>query len=193
MEEKIEKEEALKTDETPSEETTEKEEKSDKKNSKVKNKEVKELTDKVKELEAKLEEYDDRYKRMAAEYDNFRKRTAKEREGAYNEAFCDAIKEILPVIDNLERALSFADAQSTADDKLAEGVVMTMKQLADTFTKLGIETIGEKGEKFDPELHNAVMHGEDETMGENEISDVFQRGYRKGDRIIRHAMVKQVN
>jgi len=193
MEEKIEKEEALKTDETPSEETTEKEEKSDKKNSKVKNKEVKELTDKVKELEAKLEEYDDRYKRMAAEYDNYRKRTAKEREGAYNEAFCDAIKEILPVIDNLERALSFADAQSTADDKLAEGVVMTMKQLADTFTKLGIETIGEKGEKFDPELHNAVMHGEDETMGENEISDVFQRGYRKGDRIIRHAMVKQVN
>ena len=193
MEEKIEREEALKTDETPSEETTEKEEKSDKKNSKVKSKEVKELTDKVKELEAKLEEYDDRYKRMAAEYDNYRKRTAKEREGAYNEAFCDAIKEILPVIDNLERALSFADAQSTADDKLAEGVVMTMKQLADTFTKLGIETIGEKGEKFDPELHNAVMHGEDETMGENEISDVFQRGYRKGDRIIRHAMVKQVN
>ena len=193
MEEKIEKEEALKMDETPSEETTEKEEKSDKKNSKGKNKEVKELTDKVKELEAKLEEYDDRYKRMAAEYDNYRKRTAKEREGAYNEAFCDAIKEILPVIDNLERALSFADAQSTADDKLAEGVVMTMKQLADTFTKLGIVTIGEKGEKFDPELHNAVMHGEDETMGENEISDVFQRGYRKGDRIIRHAMVKQVN
>lgn len=193
MEEKIEKEEALKMDETPSEETTEKEEKSDKKNSKVKSKEVKELTDKVKELEAKLEEYDDRYKRMAAEYDNYRKRTAKEREGAYNEAFCDAIKEILPVIDNLERALGFADAQSTADDKLAEGVVMTMKQLADTFTKLGIETIGEKGEKFDPELHNAVMHGEDETMGENEISDVFQRGYRKGDRIIRHAMVKQVN
>lgn len=193
MEEKIEKEEALKTDDVPSEETTEKEEKSDKKSSKGKNKEVKELTDKVKELEAKLEEYDDRYKRMAAEYDNYRKRTAKEREGAYNEAFCDAIKEILPVIDNLERALSFADAQSTADDKLAEGVVMTMKQLADTFTKLGIETIGEKGEKFDPELHNAVMHGEDETMGENEISDVFQRGYRKGDRIIRHAMVKQVN
>ena len=193
MEEKIEKEETLKTDDVPSEETTEKEDKSDKKSSKGKNKEVKELTDKVKELEAKLEEYDDRYKRMAAEYDNYRKRTAKEREGAYNEAFCDAIKEILPVIDNLERALSFADAQSTADDKLAEGVVMTMKQLADTFTKLGIETIGEKGEKFDPELHNAVMHGEDETMGENEISDVFQRGYRKGDRIIRHAMVKQVN
>ncbi|MBR4293348.1 MAG: nucleotide exchange factor GrpE [Clostridia bacterium] len=193
MEEKIEKEETLKTDDVPSAETTEKEDKSDKKSSKGKNKEVKELTDKVKELEAKLEEYDDRYKRMAAEYDNYRKRTAKEREGAYNEAFCDAIKEILPVIDNLERALSFADAQSTADDKLAEGVVMTMKQLADTFTKLGIETIGEKGEKFDPELHNAVMHGEDETMGENEISDVFQRGYRKGDRIIRHAMVKQVN
>ena len=193
MEEKIEKEETLKTDDVPSAETTEKEDKSDKKSSKVKNKEVKELTDKVNELEAKLEEYDDRYKRMAAEYDNYRKRTAKEREGAYNEAFCDAIKEILPVIDNLERALSFADAQSTADDKLAEGVVMTMKQLADTFTKLGIETIGEKGEKFDPELHNAVMHGEDETMGENEISDVFQRGYRKGDRIIRHAMVKQVN
>lgn len=193
MEEKIEKEETLKTDDVPSEETAEKEDKSDKKSSKGKSKEVKELTDKVKELEAKLEEYDDRYKRMAAEYDNYRKRTAKEREGAYNEAFCDAIKEILPVIDNLERALSFADAQSTADDKLAEGVVMTMKQLADTFTKLGIETIGEKGEKFDPELHNAVMHGEDETMGENEISDVFQRGYRKGDRIIRHAMVKQVN
>ncbi len=193
MEEKIEKEETLKTDDEPSEETTEKEDKSDKKSSKGKNKEVKELTDKVKELEAKLEEYDDRYKRMAAEYDNYRKRTAKEREGAYNEAFCDAIKEILPVIDNLERALTFADAQSTADDKLAEGVVMTMKQLADTFAKLGIETIGEKGEKFDPELHNAVMHGEDETMGENEISDVFQRGYRKGDRIIRHAMVKQVN
>lgn len=153
-------------------------------------KEVKALVERNRDLEDKVAEYDDKYKRMAAEYDNFRKRSAKEREAAYTDAYADALKEILPVIDNLERALGYAE---NADDKLAEGVKMTLKQFADTLVKMGVESYGEPGDKFDPEIHNAVMHAEDETKGENEITDVFQKGYRRGDKIIRYAMVKAVN
>ena len=125
---------------------------------------------------------------MAAEYDNYRKRTQKEREAAYTDAAADVIKEILPVIDTLERAAQFGDG-----DKLSEGVNMTLKMFEEVLAKLGVEEIKAKGEQFDPELHNAVMHGEDENFGENTVAEVFQKGYKKGDKVIRYAMVKVVN
>ena len=135
-----------------------------------------------------LDELNDRFLRMAAEYDNYRKRTQKEREAAYTDAAADVIKEILPVIDTLERAAQFGDG-----DKLSEGVNMTLKMFEEVLAKLGVEEIKAKGEQFDPELHNAVMHGEDENFGENTVAEVFQKGYKKGDRVIRYAMVKVVN
>ena len=135
-----------------------------------------------------LDELNDRFLRMAAEYDNYRKRTQKEREAAYTDAAADVIKEILPVIDTLERAAQFGDG-----DKLSEGVNMTLKMFEEVLAKLGVEEIKAKGEQFDPELHNAVMHGEDEKFGENTVAEVFQKGYKKGDRVIRYAMVKVVN
>jgi len=135
-----------------------------------------------------LDELNDRFLRMAAEYDNYRKRTQKEREAAYTDAAADVIKEILPVIDTLERAAQFGDG-----DKLSEGVNMTLKMFEEVLAKLGVEEIKAKGEQFDPELHNAVMHGEDENFGENTVAEVFQKGYKKGDKVIRYAMVKVVN
>jgi len=135
-----------------------------------------------------LDELNDRFLRMAAEYDNYRKRTQKEREAAYTDAAADVIKEILPVIDTLERAAQFGDG-----DKLSEGVNMTLKMFEEVLAKLGVEEIKAKGEQFDPELHNAVMHGEDSELGENIVAEVFQKGYKKGDKVIRYAMVKVVN
>ena len=135
-----------------------------------------------------LDELNDRFLRMAAEYDNYRKRAQKEREAAYTDAAADVLTEILPVIDTLERAAQFGDG-----DKLSEGVNMTLKMFSEVLTKLGVEEIKALGEQFDPELHNAVMHGEDENYGENVITDVFQKGYKKGDKVIRYAMVKVVN
>ena len=155
------------------------------KESKLK-KENRELTEKVAALEAALGERDDKYIRLAAEYDNFRKRTAKEKEGIYSDAYGEAIAAILPVIDNLERALQFSEG-----DKVVEGVRMTMNQFADILKKLGIEVI--ETEVFDPTYHNAVMHEENDELGEGVITDVFQKGYKKGDRVIRYAMVKVAN
>ena len=126
--------------------------------------------------------------RMMAEYDNFRKRSAKERDGIYGDAICDAIGEILPVVDNLERAAIYSDAE-----KVAEGLALTAKSVHALFEKLGIEETAKAGDTFDPNLHNAVMHVEDEEHAEGEILDVFQKGYRKGDKIIRYAMVKVAN
>ncbi len=134
------------------------------------------------------DELNDRFLRMAAEYDNYRKRAQKEREAAYTDATADVLTDILPVIDTLERAAQFGDG-----DKLSEGVNMTLKMFEDVLKKLGVEEIKALGEKFDPELHNAVMHGEDEEQGESIVTDVFQKGYKKGDKVIRYAMVKVVN
>ena len=142
-------------------------------------------------LQKSYDECNDRYLRMMAEYDNFRRRAQKEREGAYGDAYADALKTILPVFDNLERALQFVDG--TADDKLASGVSMTINQFSEALTKMGVEVFGEAGETFDPQIHNAVMHVEDESQGEGIITEVFQKGYRKGDKIIRFAMVKVAN
>lgn len=129
------------------------------------------------------------YLRLAAEYDNFRRRTTKEKSEAYANAKADAALKFLPVYDNLERALK----QETADEAYKKGVEMTMTQLKEVLTKLGIEEIPALGEPFDPNLHNAVMHVEDEGAGENTIVDVFQTGFKSGDKVVRFAMVKVAN
>ena len=147
-----------------------------------------EIRGKLDKAEKDLNETTDKYMRVCAEYDNFRKRSQKEREGIYADAYSDALKEVLPVIDNLERAAQYNEAE-----KLAEGLGLIFKSTKDMLSKLGVEEFGAAGDKFDPQLHNAVMHVEDDEHGEDEIVDVFQKGYRKGDKIIRHAMVKVAN
>ena len=149
------------------------------------NKEMKQLTEKLAKTEADLAAMNDKYLRMIAEYDNYRKRSVKEKESAYADAYGDAISAILPVIDNLERALMFSDGEA-----LTEGVRMTLKQFEDTMFRLGVNAYGERGEEFDPNIHNAIMQVEDSELDENKIAEVLQKGYRKGDKIIRHAMVK---
>ena len=144
---------------------------------------------KEKELRAKLDELNDTYMRMLAEYDNFRKRTAKERDEIYGTAYADAASQLLPIIDNLERAVAYSEGES-----LKKGVDMVLSQAIDAFGKMGITEIPAKpGDSFDPELHNAVMHIDDEAFGENEISKVLQKGWKKGDRIIRHTLVEVAN
>lgn len=136
-----------------------------------------------------LAEQKERHIRLAAEYDNFRKRSQKERDGVYADAYCAAVLSFLPVIDNLGLATQHTDG----GEKLKQGLDLIMKQVADTFSKLDIEEIPALGEKFDPNLHNAVMHVEDESAGDNTIVEVYLKGYRLGDRVIRHAMVKSAN
>ena len=147
-----------------------------------------ELEKKIGELEEEIKALNDKYLRMAAEYENFRRRSKEERDATYNNAMADTIKEILPIIDNLERAESFDDAK-----KVKAGLVMISGSVKGVLEKLGVEAYGEAGEQFDPNIHNAIMHDEDESLGENEIIDVFQKGYKKGTKIIRFAMVKSVN
>ena len=139
--------------------------------------------------EAKYNDLNDRYLRMAAEYDNFRKRSQKEREGLYADIKADTLLKFLPVYDNLERALS----TPTSDEAYRKGVEMTMVQFNQTLEKLGITEIPALGEKFDPNVHNAVMHVEDESLGENEVVEVFQKGFKLNDKVIRFAMVKVAN
>lgn len=154
---------------------------------------MKKLKEENKKLVAVAAETEDRYLRMIAEYDNFRRRSVKERESAYTDAYADALKEILPVIDNLERALSFANAESKIDDKLTEGVIMTLNQFTEALSHMGVVAVGTRGDTFNPEFHNAVMHEEDDTKGVNEIGEVFQKGYKRDEKVIRYAMVKVVN
>ena len=142
----------------------------------------------IEALKAEIAEKDDKYLRMAAEYDNFRRRSREEKEGIYESALADTVAELLPIIDNLERAAMFEGG-----DKVLEGLVMTAKATISVFEKLGIEEVGKVGEQFDPNLHNAVLHIDDESYGEGEIVEVFQKGYKKGKRIIRFAMVKTAN
>ena len=142
----------------------------------------------LKRLTEALETEKDKTLRLAAEYDNFRRRSQKEKEGLYADATCDAVKEILPLLDNLERAGQFADAE-----KVAEGLSMMAKMSDAMLEKMGVTRFGAKGDKFDPAWHNAVMHVDDESLGENEIVDVFEVGYRRGDKVIRFAMVRVAN
>ncbi|MHB1152142.1 MAG: nucleotide exchange factor GrpE [Eubacteriales bacterium] len=155
--------------------------------------EMKNMKEENKKLAAACSELEDRYLRMIAEYDNFRRRSVKERESAYTDAYSDALKEILPVIDNLERALTFANAESKIDDKLTEGVIMTLNQFTEALGHMGVVAVGARGDTFNPDFHNAVMHEEDDTKGINEIADVFLKGYKREDKVIRFAMVKVVN
>ena len=131
----------------------------------------------------------DMYLRLAAEFDNFRKRTIKEKEASYGNGKADAVAKLLPVYDNLERALN----QPTEDAAYKKGVEMTMNELAKIFTSLGVEIFGNIGEEFNPELHNAVMHTEDPELGENIISMVFQKGFKIGEKVVRFAMVQVAN
>ena len=161
--------------------------KSDKKSKKLEG-QITELEGKLEEKNAEIAEQNDRYLRMMAEYDNFRKRSAKEREGIYADAYADALTSILPIIDNLERAVGFTEAE-----QVQKGVEMILKSADDVLSKMGVEAFGEKGDIFDPNMHNAVMHIDDEEHKEGEIVEVFQKGYKKGDKIIRYAMVQTAN
>ncbi len=149
---------------------------------------VNNLEEENKKLQEELDNTKDRLLRLTAEYDNYRKRTSKEKEGIYSDAYVDVLKEIIPVLDNLERAIA---ADGSIDD-LKKGIEMTIKGCKDAFAKLGVEEIDASGE-FDPNLHNAVMHIEDENLGKNIVAEVFQKGYKKDDKIIRHTMVKVAN
>ena len=131
----------------------------------------------------------DQFLRLAAEYDNYRKRTAKEKENLWTEAKADTVQAFLPVYDNLDRAMK----QETADEAYKKGVEMTMNQLKEVFAKLGVTEIEAEGKPFDPNLHNAVMHIEDENLGENTVAQVFQAGFMLGEKVIRFAMVQVAN
>ena len=143
----------------------------------------------IEKLQKQLKESEEKYLRLAAEYDNYRKRTAKEKESAWTDAKVDTVKALLPVYDNLERAIK----QETADAAYQKGVEMTMNQLTDELGKLGITEIPALGQPFDPNLHNAVMHVDDENLGENTIAQVFQAGFQCGEKVVRFAMVQVAN
>lgn len=142
------------------------------------------------ELQKQLDEKNDQLLRMAAEYDNFRKRSQREKEALYADCKASVVNALLPVADNFDRI--FANPDGTLED-YKKGVEMTFKQFSDVFKNLGIESFGEVGEEFDPNFHNAVMHTEDDSVGENTITTVIVKGYKLGDKIIRPAMVAVAN
>ena len=162
------------TEETPVEETIE---------------ETVEETVEVNPWEEKYNALNDSHLRLAAEFDNFRKRTVKEKEASYGHGKADAVEKMLPIYDNLERALN----QPTEDAAYKKGVEMTMNELVKIFTALGVEIFGNVGDTFDPNLHNAVMHTEDDNFAENTISMVFQKGFKIGEKVVRFAMVQVAN
>ena len=141
------------------------------------------------EFEKKYNDVNEKYLRTLAEYDNYRKRTIKEKESIYPEAKAVVVEKFLPVLDNFQRAIESAENK----DAFYEGVVMLKKQMDEVLSALGVEEIKAVGEEFNPELHNAVMHVDDEKTGENIIVEEFQKGYKIGDRVIRHSMVKVAN
>lgn len=143
----------------------------------------------VQKLKKQLETEHDQLLRLAAEYDNFRKRSRKEKEELYTDIKAQTVAKFLPVFDNLERAL----AGETVDEAYKKGVELTMTELRKIMTGLGVEEFGEAGEPFDPNAHNAVMHIEDESLGENTLAQVFQKGFRIGEKVIRFAVVKVAN
>ena len=141
------------------------------------------------ELEKKCNELNEKYMRVLAEYDNYRKRTIKEKESIYPEAKATVVAKFLDVMDNFERALNAAENK----DSFYEGVVMVKKQMDEVLSSLGVEEIKAVGEEFNPVYHNAVMHTEDENLGENIVAQELQKGYKIGDRVIRHSMVQVAN
>lgn len=158
------------------------------KSAKTDKKKTKKLEEELAAARKDAEELNEKYLRMLAEYDNFRKRSAKEREGIYADAYADALTSILPVLDNLERAESCKES-----DALAKGLELTLRSFRETLAKMGVEEIEAEGKPFDPNFHNAVMHVEDDAFGESEIVEVLMKGYKKGDKVIRYSMVKVAN
>ena len=151
--------------------------------------ETPEVQEPVNEYKEKYDREHDQLLRLAAEYDNFRKRSAKEKDSAYTNGKADTLAKLLPVYDNLERALN----QACEDAAYKKGVEMTMNELVKIFTGLGVEIFGDVGDGFDPNLHNAVMHIDSEELGENVIAQVFQKGFRIGEKVVRFAMVQVAN
>lgn len=177
--------------EEKAEETEDKEEKEDKKGRRDEKKYKSKCAALEKELadtKSALESAKDSQLRIAAEYDNFRKRSQKEKDAIYSDAVSDTVKELLPLFDNLDLASSYTDGE-----KVGEGLALILKSVPGVLSKLNVEPFGERGEKFDPNLHDAMMHEENEEYGENEIVEVFRKGYKTGDKIIRHALVKVAN
>ena len=158
---------------------------------KVSKKKSKKAEAQIEELNASLAEANDKYMRLYAEYDNFRRRSQKEKEGIYSDAYIDALTQILPILDNLERAAQYGGAD--AEHPLAKGLELTLKSFTETLEKMGVTEIPALGEQFDPNVHNAVMHVEDESLGENVVAEVFMKGYARGDKVLRHSMVKVAN
>ena len=149
---------------------------------------IEQLRAQLEQLQAELDAANDKYLRMIAEYDNFRKRSAKEKESIYADAQSDAVQNILPIGDNLARAAQFTDPAS-----VSKGIAMMQKSFEEALGKMGITEIEAQDKEFDPNWHNAVMHVEDEAFGENVVVEVLQKGYRKGDHVVRYAMVKVAN
>ena len=154
-------------------------------------KKMKKAEAEVEKLTSALAEEQDKYMRLYAEYDNFRKRSAKERESVFGDAYCEALTQILPVLDNLERAAQFSPED--AESPMAKGLELTLKSFVETMNKMGVYEIEALGKEFDPNKHNAVMHVEDDTVGESTVVEVFMKGYAKGDKVLRYSMVKVAN
>lgn len=155
------------------------------------NEEIDALSAQLEEKTRQSEEYLNALQRAAAEFDNYKKRTVKEKEALYSEAFSDVVVAFLPVVDNMERAAAVISKED--NPSVREGIELVFRQFKDVLKSLGVEEIKSVGEKFDPQLHNAVMHIEDEGCDENEITEEFQKGYTLKDRVIRHGMVKVAN
>ena len=195
MSEKKNNEEILETSEEVIEDTenaTEKPDKKDKRVMKVLEKQLAEALKATDEAQKEKEAINDTYMRMLAEYDNFRKRVQKEKETLYTDGISEAVEKLLPVLDNLDRAAAIEVSNDEAKAVL-DGVNKILDQAKEVFEKLGVTEIPAKGEKFDPELHNAVMHEDDPDSDESIVTEVFMKGYKMGDKVIRYSMVKVVN
>lgn len=191
-----ENEEVLENEQTDTQQEPVQEEKAPSKKDKKKEKkeiealkiENRHLSEALEKLNGDVAEANDKYLRLFAEFDNYKKRTAQEQKTVYSSAYMDAVEALLPVFDNIERASAYA-----ADENSKNGLQMIINNFRETLGKMGIESYGEVGDEFNAEIHSAVMHEENEEFGENTISLVLQRGYKKGDRVIRYAMVKVAN
>ena len=180
--------EEIKNPETVEETVKMEDNKKDKKKSKKSDAEVAELKDMILAKEKEIAELNDKYLRLYAEYDNFRRRSTKEKEATYFDAKSDAVKNILPILDNMERACAFTEA-----DKILEGMNLILKSFNENLAKMDVKEIEALGKTFDPNVHYAVMHVDDESYGESEVVEVLQKGYICGDKVIRYAMVKVAN
>lgn len=191
MQDEIKKEE-ISTENTEAEEKVSAEEckegRAEKKKCKKSDARIAELEEALAKKESELAEQNDKYLRLYAEYENFRRRSAKEREAIYSDAKSDTLKNILPILDNMERATAFTEA-----DKILEGMNLILKSFNENFAKMDVKEIEALGKTFDPNVHYAVMHVENESFGEMEVVEVLQKGYICGDKVIRYAMVKVAN